>query len=71
VGWRKLSPPDENGLMVEPDNPEEFAKGLSRYLESAELTAKIAAAGKNHAENMFSLEKMLDRYKSEYRRLMQ
>jgi glycosyltransferase involved in cell wall biosynthesis len=57
--------------MVEPDNPEEFAKGLSRYLESAELTAKIAAAGKNHAENMFSLEKMLDRYKSEYRRLMQ
>jgi hypothetical protein len=39
--------------MVEPDNPEEFAKGLFRYLESAELTA----AGKNHAEIMFSLEK--------------
>jgi hypothetical protein len=53
VDEKKLSPQDENGLMVDPDNPEESAKGLFRYFESAELTA----AGKNHAETMFSLEK--------------
>jgi hypothetical protein len=47
VDRKKLSPPDENGLMIEPDIPEEFAKGLSRYLESSELTAKMVAAGKN------------------------
>jgi hypothetical protein len=38
--------PDENGLMVEPDNLEEFAKGLSRYLESPVLMSKMAVAGK-------------------------
>ena len=61
----------ENGLMVEPDNPEELAHGLAKYIELPDFKHEMAAAGKAHAKAEFSLDRMLDRYETEYRRLMQ
>jgi len=60
----------ENGLMVAPGNPEEFARGLAQYINSPELRQKMAVAGKVHIRDVFSLESMLDRYENEYSRLM-
>ena len=60
----------ENGLMVEPNDPVEIAKGLVQYIESSELGRKMAAKGKAHVDAAFSLEFMLDQYESEYKKLI-
>ncbi|MDB4582900.1 glycosyltransferase [Draconibacterium sp.] len=69
-GPEEIVTPDENGLMVEPNSPEEFAKGLSQYIESPDLRVKMATAGKAHAAAVFSLGHMLDQYETEYGRLI-
>ena len=60
---------DKTAIIFEPNNPEELAHGLAQYIESARLRHDMAAAGKEHARNVFSLEHMLDCYENEYRRL--
>lgn len=69
-GPEEIVAPGENGLMVEPNNPEAFAKGLMLYIESPELRQRMAASGKVHVEKVFSLNKMLDLYQNEYNRLI-
>lgn len=58
-----------NGWMVESNNAEAIAEGFRVLLNDAELCARLALAGKQHANAKFGLQAMLDSYDEIYRKL--
>ena len=69
-GPEEIIIPGQNGLMVDPDNPEALAHGLVQYIEASDLRHKMALEGRAHANTTFSLDRMLDSYDSVYRKLI-
>jgi glycosyltransferase involved in cell wall biosynthesis len=68
-GPEEIITTDENGVIVEPNNAQEFAKGLEKYIKSPVFSEKMATAGKAHTESVFSLETMLVKYENKYRQM--
>ena len=58
-----------NGWMVESNNAEAIAEGFRVLLNDAELCARLALAGRQHACAKFGLQAMLDSYDEIYREL--
>ncbi|HEU6450853.1 MAG TPA: glycosyltransferase [Gemmatimonadaceae bacterium] len=50
-----------DGLLVDPDEPEQIAAALSRVLEDDALAAALGAAGRRRVEESFSLDVALER----------
>lgn len=48
---------EQDGILVEPDNPEILAEQIKRLLASDELRGKFAVAGRKKAEQKFDLRK--------------
>lgn len=57
-----------NGLLVEPDQPEEAAKALSSVLQNESLRAKLSAAGRENAAQ-YDWQTIADRYAAVYESL--
>jgi glycosyltransferase involved in cell wall biosynthesis len=59
------------GLLVPPENPPAVAAALQRVAADPEAARDLAGRGRSHALSKLSLQAMLDRTESEYRRLLQ
>jgi glycosyltransferase involved in cell wall biosynthesis len=57
---------EENGLLVEPGNPEDLADALKRVLEDMDLRGRLSAAALDTARSRFSIAGMADRYEALY-----
>ncbi|MDR0781124.1 MAG: glycosyltransferase family 4 protein [Pseudomonadales bacterium] len=60
-GPEEIMQADRDGLMVEPQAPA-IAAGLLRLLNDAALGERLAAQGRSHVREHFSIEAMLDAY---------
>jgi len=56
-----------NGLLVDPDRPEEIAKAIIRVLQDDELAARLGAAGRKRVTEAFSAEQVVGRNEAFYR----
>jgi len=65
-GPEEIVTPDENGIMVETNNPRALSKGISLLIDDSDLCQKISVKGKKHVALKFSLEKMLNNYNALY-----
>ena len=52
----------ENALLVDAQNPEQFADAMARIMGDAFLRTKLGEKGKTHVENNFGVERMVDEY---------
>jgi len=52
----------ETGLLVPPADAESLAEAIIFLSESAQRRAAIGRAGRQHVMNLYSIEKMIDRY---------
>ena len=66
AGTRELVKHEQTGLLAPPRNPAKLAEAMDRILESPELGAKLASAGRKLVEEEFSAEKMAKRYEAFY-----
>lgn len=60
----------ENGILVEPGNPEALAEGVSRLLADSSCAERIGRAAAATISQHFSLETVAGKYLSLYRRLL-
>ena len=58
------------GLLVNVESPEEIAGGLGRIAGDKAFCQELATAGHRRAAGVFPLEKMVDAYEAEYRRIL-
>jgi glycosyltransferase involved in cell wall biosynthesis len=58
VAW--VNQNESTGLVVPPKNPHALADAIGRLLNDAALRARMGAAGRERAENEFSVEKMVE-----------
>lgn len=68
-GVRDLVKADKTGLLVPPRNPAALAEAINRVLNSPELAAQLAKAGKALIEERFSAAKMAAQYEGLYQSL--
>lgn len=61
---------NKTGYLVEHSNPEQLAAALVMLLNDAELCNRLAAAGKLHALQTFSMETLLSRYRYEFNEVL-
>jgi glycosyltransferase involved in cell wall biosynthesis len=50
----------ENGLLIEPGNPQALASAILEFISDSELAARCAANGLRYASENFSFDKMMD-----------
>jgi glycosyltransferase involved in cell wall biosynthesis len=50
----------ENGLLIEPGNPQALASAILEFISDPELAAHCAANGLRYATENFSFDKMMD-----------
>jgi glycosyltransferase involved in cell wall biosynthesis len=50
----------ENGLLIEPGNPQALASAILEFISDPELAARCAANGLRYATENFSFDKMMD-----------
>ena len=50
----------ENGLLIEPGNPQALASAILEFISDPELAARCAANGLRYAIENFSFDKMMD-----------
>ena len=60
---------DKTGILVEPENSEEFTKAIIKLISKPDLRKKYAKAGQNRAKNTFSAKKMAKEYEKIYETL--
>jgi len=60
----------ENGLLVEPGNPELLASAICRVLENEQLAKKLAGNARQRVERLFTLERFAEDYRNLYRRVL-
>jgi glycosyltransferase involved in cell wall biosynthesis len=60
----------ETGYLVNPSDPEAAAAAVEKLLASPELRARMGAAGRRRACEVFSLSRYVDNFKDLYSRLM-
>jgi glycosyltransferase involved in cell wall biosynthesis len=69
-GCREVVVPGENGLLVRPGDVAGLAWALRTLLEDRGLAARLGAAGRVMAEARFDEERVFERVKAEYARLL-
>jgi glycosyltransferase involved in cell wall biosynthesis len=62
TGVREVSEPDVTGLMVPPGDAEALRAAMTRLASDADLRSRMGEAGRQRAEQEFSLDKMLDEH---------
>jgi glycosyltransferase involved in cell wall biosynthesis len=70
-GCREVVRDGQEGLLVPARDPERLAQAIERLLGSAELRARLGAAGRARAETRFDQRLVLDRLVNEYGRLLE
>ncbi len=68
-GPEEIVTADKNAVMVEVNNPEKLAEGISRVIDNPDFSQAIATNAKKHVEETFSLEKMLQNYNRVYNKV--
>lgn len=68
-GPEEILSPNEQGLMVEINNPSALAAALGSLINDRSLQERLVASAKSRVEQSFSLEAMLDCYQGQYDRL--
>lgn len=69
-GIPEIVQPGLNGELVEPGDAAGLAAALNRLLDSAELRARMGAAGRDWVERHFSIDAMVEGNLAVYRRLL-
>jgi glycosyltransferase involved in cell wall biosynthesis len=59
-----------NGYLAQPDQVEDFAQGLAWVLEDSERYKKLSFAARNKAEQEFSIELQVKRYRTLYEKII-
>ena len=54
------------GLLVNPDNPDDIAKSVLRILENPKLAAEIGAAGRTRVEQAFGIDRLVAQNRAFY-----
>jgi len=62
--------PGETGYLVNPSDPKGTAAAVEELLASPELRARMGAAGRKRASEVFSLSRYVDNFKDLYSRLL-
>ena len=70
-GLRELMQDGETGFLVPPEAPAEFAKKIRLLLENQELREKMGSAGRNRAEEDFSISTMVKKTADLYDALLE
>jgi glycosyltransferase involved in cell wall biosynthesis len=60
----------KTGLLVAPRTPEQVASALCQLFDSAALARQMGRAARQHVENSFTLDSMVQGYESLFRRLL-
>ena len=63
-GAKEIVTDGETGLLVTPGDVDELREAISRLWIDPDLAARLASAGKTHAEERFSLSTMVERVKA-------
>lgn len=63
---RELVVDGETGIIVEPEDPQQFAQALKRVVEDSGLRARMGAAGRARFEKTFSLDVLGDIHEKAY-----
>ena len=58
-----------NGLLVEPDSPDQIFDAVMKIINNRDMAKKLGAEARKTVENNFSMEQIADRYISLYRDL--
>lgn len=61
----------KTGLLVPPDDAGALAKAITRLLDDNDLRTSLGRAGKAHAEEQYSVDKMCDQYEEMMQQLWQ
>jgi glycosyltransferase involved in cell wall biosynthesis len=61
---------DDAGVLVPPRDPEALAQAIQRLLDDPEGAHKLAETGQQRVEEQFSVNKLVDDYRSLYRDLL-
>ena len=70
-GCREAVKSGVNGLLFPAGNPEALADALIALLQDPEQRARMGAAGRDMAEDLFDEQKVFERVLHEYERLLQ
>lgn len=66
MGPRNIIKDGENGILVDPRNPEQLADAIINLLFNEELTRKISMKGRREIEEKYSLEIVVKRHEELY-----
>jgi glycosyltransferase involved in cell wall biosynthesis len=69
-GIRTVITTEENGLLVDPADPDEFAEAMVRLLKDRALGRRLGEAGRQTIVAQFSWEAIAERHIAFYRRFM-
>ena len=67
----ELIDPDQTGLLIDPDQPDEIANSIIRLLTDDGLARRLGDAGKKHIQENFSVEPMLARNEAFYQKCLE
>ncbi|MEW6095644.1 MAG: glycosyltransferase family 4 protein [bacterium] len=59
-----------NGMLVEPNSPEEIAKGIIYLIENPQIRDKMGMNGKNLVEGEYQWDKAINKYLEVYEKVM-
>ena len=57
------------GILIEPRNPEDMAAAVTKLIKDPELLAEMGENGRNRALNLFTLDKVMEKYNRAYTNL--
>jgi len=66
-GSPELISDNEEGLLVDPANPEKLAQAITKLINNSELSNRLGQNAKEKAEKEFTLEKMIAKTKEFYK----
>jgi glycosyltransferase involved in cell wall biosynthesis len=61
---------EENGLLVEPDDPDGLAAAIGRLLDDGALRGRVGRAGRETVEAEYALDRVASRYVALYEELL-
>jgi starch synthase len=69
-GIRTVITSEENGLLVDPSEPEEFAGAITRLLNDPDLAQRLGRKGRETILEQYSWEAIAERHLAFYRRFI-
>ena len=69
-GIRNVVTTGENGVLIDPSNPEEFSQALVSILSDSKLAGRLADEGRNTIQRSYSWEAIADRHIAFYEKFM-